>query len=106
MDQSECEIISANDEMLRKKVKLCVSQRRPFIICADRRFPYRKRLIRMLKFSYEGEKDTRWMWTAFWDAYRTGEILASRYHAVEDNDYNWHYKYLDDGLELIFDPPK
>jgi hypothetical protein len=100
----EHKIIMAGEPEVYRTAKRTCEEGRPFIIRADKSFRHTKRLMRTLRFMYEGMKDDRWMWTALLDVYCLGKILSSS-ALTDEYNYRWRYEYTEDGVDLIFDPP-
>jgi len=112
MHQSDYQIVLASDQRLFEKVKHLTGEKRAFIIRADKSFRHCDRLIRMLRFSYEGATKTPriGLWTRFWDAFYSGDVFGCLGLAIDndnrDDNYNWRYEYTPESVDLIFDPPQ
>jgi hypothetical protein len=104
MTQPNYQIVPAGDRELIKSVEALVSEKRAFVIRADRSFRHTKRLIRMFRFLGEGKKDTNFV-NAGLDAWFTGDLVICWNKAANENNYRWRYELTPEGVDLIFDPP-
>lgn len=103
--QSEHQVVLAGDKELVSRVERLLEENKPFIIRADSVFRHTKRLIRYLKFSYEGMKGPG-RWTMMLSLFFSRKVVLCKAVAEIENNYSWRYEYTPEGVDLIFDPPR